>query len=325
MTTVLLQIMAVLLVFWVPTMHSCEVSIHPKVNAVMFGASLNLTCTVSCNNYTELRWEVALPFMLKKGDGWINLYITSVTEWALPLSCLVNYGDFNQTYTRKVIYVYEFSTPVIYPVSEVLNDHLEKIVCNISSLKVRGSIPSHSNISLSRDGKILNSSHGKPSVEYNFVPNLEHDDGAEILCQANLLLGSQVLRKNANQTLKVVASPYNVSISATHVTYKVDAKIVVTCNATGKPNPEYSWELPSKVNVEFSNSNRTVTINSAKEFHNGTYRCLIHNIYGKNSAQIDIVFEGKSRNWVIAPVITMLVLGAIIIGGVVYFCRTRPL
>lgn len=41
-------------------------------------------------------------------------------------------------------------------------------------------------------------------MEYNFVPNLEHDDGAEILCQANLLLGSQVLRKNANQTLKVV-------------------------------------------------------------------------------------------------------------------------
>lgn len=89
------------------------------------------------------------------------------------------------------------------------------------------------------------------------------------------------------------ASPYNVSISATHVTYKVDAKIVVTCNAKGKPNPEYSWELPSEVNVEFSNSNKTVTITSAKELHNGTYRCLIHNIYGKNSAQIDIVFEGK--------------------------------
>lgn len=98
----------------------------------------------------------------------------------------------------------EFSTPVIYPVSEVLNDHVEKIVCNVSSLKVRGSIPSHSNISLSRDGNMLNNSHGKPSVEYNFVPNLEQDDGAEILCEANLLLGAQVLRKNANQTLKVV-------------------------------------------------------------------------------------------------------------------------
>ncbi|XP_039184255.1 contactin-5-like isoform X2 [Crotalus tigris] len=217
----------------------------------------------------------------------------------------------------------KFSTPVIYPVSEVLNDHLEKIVCNVSSLKVRGSIPSHSNISLSRDGHTLNSSHGKPSVEYNFVPNLEQDDGAEILCEANLLLGAQVLRKNANQTLKVVASPYNVSISATHVTYKVDSKIVVTCNAKGKPHPEYSWDLPSKVNVEFSNNNKIVTVHSAKEFHNGTYRCLIHNVYGKNSAQVDIVFEGKSRNWVIAPVITMLVLGSIIIGGVFYFCRKR--
>ncbi|XP_026549415.1 contactin-5-like, partial [Notechis scutatus] len=218
-----------------------------------------------------------------------------------------------------------FSTPVIYPVSEVLSGHLEKIVCNISSLKVKGSLPTHSNISLSRDGNILNSSHGKPSVEYYFVPNVEQDDGAEILCEAILLLGSQVLRKNVNQTLKVVASPYNVSILATHGIYKVDAKIMVTCNAKGKPNPEYSWELPSKVNVEFSNSNKTVTIKSAKEFHNGTYRCLIHNVYGKNSAQIDIVFEGKSRNWVIAPVITMLVLGLIIIGGVFYFCRKRPL
>ncbi|XP_070592233.1 intercellular adhesion molecule 3-like isoform X2 [Erythrolamprus reginae] len=219
----------------------------------------------------------------------------------------------------------KFSTPVIYPVSEVLSGHLEKIVCNISSLKVRGHTPSHSNISLSRDGNTLNSTRGRQSVEYNFVPNLEHDDGTEILCEATLRLGSEFLTKNANQTLKVVASPYNVSISATQVTYKVDAKIVVTCNAKGKPEPEYSWELPSKVNVEFSNSNKTIIINSAKEFHNGTYYCLIHNIYGENTAQIDIVVEGKSRNWVIAPVITMVVVGAIIIAGVIYFCRKRPL
>lgn len=102
---------------------SCEVSIHPKVNAVMFGASLNLTCTVSCSNYSELRWEVALPFVLKKGDGWINLYITRVTEWSLPLSCLVNYGDFNQTYTKKVIYVYgkylHFMFTIYIPKSEL--------------------------------------------------------------------------------------------------------------------------------------------------------------------------------------------------------------
>ncbi|XP_063150380.1 vascular cell adhesion protein 1-like isoform X2 [Candoia aspera] len=257
----------------------------------MFGASLNLTCTVLCGNYTELRWEVALPSVTKKGDSRIDLYIANVTEWTLPLTCLVNYGDSNQTYTRKLIYVYQFSTPAIYPVSEVVNDHLEKIVCNISSLKVSDSIPPNINISLSRGGNILNSSNGKPSVEYNFVANLERDDGAEILCKANLLVGSQELRKNASRILKVVASPYNVSISATHVTYKVDAKIVVTCNAKGKPHPEFSWDLPSKADVEFSNSNKTVTIHSAKEIHNGTYCCLAHNVYGKNSAQIDIVFE----------------------------------
>ncbi|XP_007441619.1 intercellular adhesion molecule 3-like [Python bivittatus] len=320
MTTVLLLIMPVLL-FWVPTMHPCEVTINPKVNNVMFGASLNLTCMVSCSSYNKLRWEVALPSVTKKGDGWIDLYVANVTEWTLPLLCLVNYGVSNQTYARTEIFVYQFSTPAIYPVSEVVSDHLDKIVCNISSLKVSGSVPSNINISLSRGGSILNSSNGEPSVEYNFMANLEQDDGAEILCEANLLVGSQELRKNATRILKVVAKPYNVNISATHVTYKVDANIVVTCDAKGKPHPEFSWDLPPKADVEFSNGNKTVTIRSAKEFHNGTYRCLAHNVYGKNSAQIDIVFEGKSRIWVIVPVMTVLVLGLIIIVGVWYFCR----
>ncbi|KAH0628773.1 hypothetical protein JD844_010285 [Phrynosoma platyrhinos] len=212
----------------------------------------------------------------------------------------------------------EFSTPDIYMASEIKNGHSDRIICNISSLRVRDQISPNINISLSRGTTLLNSSYGQSSLEYSLVANLNRDDGAEIICVAQVQVGSEVLNKSATRTLKVVASPYNVSVSTNHMTYQANTNIVVTCEAEGKPFPEFLWDLPPKASVEFSNNNRTLTIQSAQSFHNGTYRCLAHNMYGNKSAQIDILYQGKSRSWIVALVVVSL-LALVFIFGILWF------
>ncbi|XP_062979172.1 hemicentin-2-like isoform X2 [Elgaria multicarinata webbii] len=301
-------------------MHPCYVAIHPEETAVEFGGSVNLNCTFSCTNYTNMKWEAPLKHVNLKGVGWISLSIASVTEWSLEPICEVK-GESMQHLAKAVTYVYQFSTPDIYLASEVVDGRSQSITCNVSSLRVGDSIPPNINISLTRGGKILNSTHGYPSAAYSFVANFQQDDGSEILCMASVQVGSEVLEKSVNRTLRIVASPYNVSVSTKVRTYKAGAHIVVTCNAKGKPSPEFSWDLPCKDGVEFSDNSKTVTIRSAESFHNGTYRCLAHNRYGKSLAEVDILFEDKSRSWITALVVVSLLAVVFIAGLFWYHCR----
>ncbi|XP_061469729.1 intercellular adhesion molecule 3-like isoform X2 [Rhineura floridana] len=265
-----------------------------------------------------MKWEVSLKGAIEIGDGWSTLNITSATEWDLKPLCLV-ITEGSDPLTSAVIYVYNFSTPDIFLASEIVANRSEKIICNISSLTVGGSIPSSINISLSMGSSILNSSHGISSVEYSFVAKPQ-EDGDDILCVAYLQVASEVLEKSANRTLKIVASPYNVSISTNLKVYKSGASLVVKCHAEGKPFPEFSWDLPSKVGVEYSDGNKTITIHPAQVNHNGTYRCLVHNVYGNNSAKVEILYEEMSRSLVVVWVMVSLVIIGIL-GVIIWYCR----
>ncbi|XP_042308510.1 vascular cell adhesion protein 1-like [Sceloporus undulatus] len=321
MTAVLLFNLAGLLSFCLPLVWPCSVSIHPKAPVVPFGGSVKLNCTATCTNYTKMEWEVSFARDVEEGEGWISLNIKNVTEWTPQPLCLAKYKGSGSIHTRAVIYVYEFSTPDIYLASEIKSGHSERIICNISSLRVRDQISPNVNISLIRGTILLNSSYGQASLEYSFVANLNRDDGEEIICAAQVQVGSEVLNKSATRTLKVVASPYNISISTNHMTYQANTNIVMTCEAEGKPFPEFLWDLPSKASVGFSNNNKTLMIHSAQSFHNGTYRCLAYNMYGKKSAQIDILFQERSRSWIVALVVVALLAVVFTVGIFWYHCR----
>ncbi|XP_053227594.1 sialic acid-binding Ig-like lectin 5 isoform X1 [Podarcis raffonei] len=284
---------AVLLIFWLHVVHfldTCNVTIHPEAPAVEFGGSVNLNCTTTCANYTRLEWEVSVEGGIQKGDGWISLNITNVSEWELQPICIVQRAGFDSLDTNVVIYVYQFSTPVLNLTSKIVANHWEKIVCSIPSLKVRGSSsPSNVSIFLRKGSNVLKWERSI-SVEYSFLAKPQ-EDGDEILCEANLQVGSEVLQKSANRTLKIVASPYNVNISTNFTVYKTGAALVVKCHAEGKPFPEFSWDLPSQTGVEYSDNNKTITIPSAQKYHNGTYRCLVHNVYGDGLTEVDILYE----------------------------------
>nr|XP_060616872.1 hemicentin-1-like [Anolis sagrei ordinatus] len=321
MTAVLLLNIACLLTFCLPLAELCKLAIHPKAPIVEFGGSVKLNCTSTCTNYTKMDWEVSFERDVQEGEGWISLNIKNVTEWTTQPLCVAKFKGSGSIHTRAVIYVYQFSNPDIYLASEIESGHSDKIICNISSLRVRDQILPNVNISLSRGAILLNSSHGEPSLEYSFVPNLIRDDKTEIICMAQVEVGSEVLNKSATRTLNVVASPYNVSVLANPMMYKADAKIVVKCEAEGKPFPEFSWDLPSNSSVEYSNNIQILTIHPAQSFHNGTYRCLARNIYGTKSAQIDILFQERSRSW-IAAVVVVALLAVVFTGGIFwYHCR----
>uniref|UniRef100_A0A670KKF6 Intercellular adhesion molecule N-terminal domain-containing protein n=1 Tax=Podarcis muralis TaxID=64176 RepID=A0A670KKF6_PODMU len=102
---------------------TCNVTIHPEAPAVEFGGSVNLNCTTTCANYTQLDWEVSVGGGMQKGDGWISLNITNVSEWELQPICIVQRKGFDSLDTNVVIYVYRE-----YAQNFTAGRHLEVIV-----------------------------------------------------------------------------------------------------------------------------------------------------------------------------------------------------
>ncbi|XP_066474493.1 vascular cell adhesion protein 1-like [Tiliqua scincoides] len=311
---------AVLLSFWLPLafLDSCDLSIYPNESVVEFGGPINLNCTSSC--HTKLDWEVSDKQNIQKGTGWVSLSIANVTEWDLEPSCFVRDND-DPILKKALIYVYQFATPDIFLPSHLVAGHQGKIICNISDLMVKGSIPTNISLTLSFGRTVQKSSNGTQSMEYSFVPQ-PHQNRQAISCVASLQVGSEVLEKRMNSTLKVEAIPYNISISGSHAMYMVGTNITLTCHAEGNPSPAFVWNLPNNSSVTYSENMNTITISSAQTSHKGIYQCKAQNKYGGRFAQVDILVEAeKSRSWVTA-VVVVSVLAVVFGGGIIWYrCR----
>ncbi|KAG6925998.1 intercellular adhesion molecule 3-like, partial [Chelydra serpentina] len=211
---------------------------------------------------------------------------------------------------RAALHVWGFSPPEIHLGAEMVAGHQEQITCNISSL-VSDSSPPDINVTLSSGGSTLNESRGSPAVEYSFVARpTQH--GQEIVCQAWLRVGHQVLSESARAALHVWALPHSVNVSVERPEFGVGANFTVQCSAEGNPPPELRWELPSNASVELSEHGRTVTVPSAQLAHNGTYRCLARNKYGASSGHVDVLVKGPPRSWI---AVAAVVLGVIVVLG----------
>lgn len=186
---------------------------------------------------------------------------------------------------------------------------------------VKGSIPTNVHLTLSFGRTVQKSSNGTKSLEYSFVPQ-SHQNGQAIACVATLQVGSQILDKRTNSTLKIEARPYNVSISGSRAMYLVGANITVTCHAEGNPSPGFVWNLPNNSSVTYLDNMKTLIISSAQTSHKGTYQCVAQNKYGDSFAQVDIIVEAeKSRSWVTAVVVVSLL--AVVCGGGIIWYRCR--
>ncbi|KAM9114972.1 intercellular adhesion molecule 3-like [Pangshura tecta] len=286
----------------------CGLSIVPKDPAVAFGGDVVLNCTSTCSSHTSLGWETSVQKVVNNGADWISLHISNLTVWDLEPQCYVSNTDI----TKKArLHVYRFSPPEIHLGAELVAGRQGRITCNVSSL-VSGSSPSDINVTLSSGGSTLNESRGSPAVEYNFAAQpTQH--GQEIVCQAWLRGGHQVLSDSARATLHVWAPPHSVKVSVERLQFGVGANFTVWCSAEGNPPPKVHWELPSNASVELSDRGRTVTVRSAQRAHNGTYRCLAQNRYRASWGHIDVLVEVSTvppRSWIVA-----VVLGAIVVFG----------
>lgn len=96
----------------------------------------------------------------------------------------------------------EFSTPDIFLPPHIVAGQQGNIICNISSLMVKGSVPTNVNLTLSIGGTVQKSSNGTQSMVYDFLPQ-PHQNGQAITCVATLQVGSEILEKGTNRTLEV--------------------------------------------------------------------------------------------------------------------------
>ncbi|CAM4607450.1 vascular cell adhesion protein 1-like isoform X2 [Lepidochelys kempii] len=285
----------------------CGLSIVPKEPAVAFRGHVVLNCSSTCSTLAHLGWETSVPKVTNEGPGWASLHISSLAVWDLEPQCYVTSTNIIE---KARLHVYRFSHPEIHLGAEMVAGRQEQITCNVSSL-VSGSSPSDINVTLSSGGSTLSESRGSPAVGYSFVAQpTQH--GQEIVCQAWLRVGPQVLNDSTRATLQVWALPHSVKISVEQLEFGVGANFTVRCSAEGNPLPELLWDLPSNASVELSDRRRTVTVHSAQRAHSGTYQCLAQNRYGASSGHVNISIV-EQRHGIM---IVVAVLGVIsVLGG----------
>ncbi|XP_038235245.1 intercellular adhesion molecule 3-like [Dermochelys coriacea] len=285
----------------------CGLSIVPKDPAVAFGGHVVLNCSNTCSSLTSLGWETSVPKVTNKGPGWASLHISSLTVWHLEPQCYITSTNIIE---KARLHVYRFSPPEIHLGAEMVAGRQERITCNVSSL-VSGSSPSDINVTLSSRGSTLSESRGSPAVGYSFVAqSTQH--GQEIVCQAWLRVGLQMMNDSARATLQVWALPYSVKVSVEQLEFGVGANFMVRCSAEGNPLPELLWELPSNASVELSDCGQMVTVHSAQLAHSGTYQCLARNRYGASSGHVNIRIVQRRHRIVI---VTVMLVVIVVLGG----------
>ncbi|XP_074836005.1 intercellular adhesion molecule 1-like [Carettochelys insculpta] len=297
---------------------ACRLSITPKDPAVPFGGHVILNCTSSCAGESSLGWETPERKVMEVGPGWASLNITNLQMWDLQPLCYITSTNIME---KARLHVYRLLPPEIHLGAKIVAGHREQVICNVSSL-VAGSSPSDINVTLSTAGRPLSESHGDPAVGYSFVAQpTQH--GQEIVCQAMLRVGHQVLSAWARTTLHVWAPPHSVQVSVERLLFQVGANITVRCSAQGNPQPELQWELPSEASVELSEHGRTVAVRSAQLTHSGTYRCLARNDYGSSSGHVSLFVKNPPRSRILtglAATVVPLTAGL----GMMQFLRKRP-
>ncbi|XP_053145172.1 intercellular adhesion molecule 1-like isoform X2 [Hemicordylus capensis] len=318
MTAVLLLNLAVLLNLCYPVgaQEGALVRIQPERAAVAYGGSIVFNCSASCKDLTKIGLETK-ETTESKGNGttWAAFQLVNVSEWDSTPKC---YARCNETTTLQSATLTVYRSPeqiVLDPLPEMEVGKEYNLTCRVTNVAPRRNLTV---TFLKGEMKLHQEAfkeHSAPEagdvVATHSITAQLSDYGKEFSCQAALDLrpeGQLFEKASSNQSLKTVG----------YMEYRAGEKIEVECHGEGSPLPEFEWEVPSSLKVVFSDSNKTLTIESAEKSHNGTYRCLAHNMYGSQSAQADIIFKDRSRSWV-APVVVVMLLAAVGIGAIVWY------
>ena len=70
--------------------------------------------------------------------------------------------------------------------------------------------------------------------------------------------------------------------------------VTLTCNATGNPEPQFSWykvknTVKSSNRIKFSANNSLLTITDVNRKDSGGYLCVAHNLLGNDTSIIVIL------------------------------------
>ncbi|XP_066015791.1 hemicentin-1-like isoform X2 [Pocillopora verrucosa] len=122
------------------------------------------------------------------------------------------------------------------------------------------------------------------------ITNVNRKDSGEYRCEASNKLGndtSEAAELNVKYRPEITKHPQNVTVAERN-------NVTLTCNATGNPEPQFSWfkvENTVKSNNRINMSAKTshLTITDVNRHDSGGYLCVAHNEVGNDTSIIVIL------------------------------------
>lgn len=150
--------------------------------------------------------------------------------------------------------------------------------------------------------------HGEEDdYEYDFEQFLKHTNESRLGSMLNKSFKQRLELFNEmdivnNSACHTACSPFwsrrSSSNPEEHIIIPVGDNITLKCDVGGKPKPEVSWTkdkapVRNSTMMKYKLIGSELIIESASQFHQGTYRCLGANIHGSIARDIHVMVQGR--------------------------------
>ncbi|KAK5907830.1 hypothetical protein CesoFtcFv8_005640 [Champsocephalus esox] len=147
-------------------------------------------------------------------------------------------------------------------------------------------------------GSVLQSTRGTERSEYWFKPQ-EQDRGQSLICRATLDLKDLPTEDQTRETevlLDPLFAPVVTEISSSAL-LMVGAPFVLSCSASGNPEPQISWSFRSAGGqVEAGRASDRLEIAQVRLSDAGRYDCEARNSEGNHSASVEVRVHAPPTN-----------------------------
>ncbi|XP_068130497.1 vascular cell adhesion protein 1-like [Hyperolius riggenbachi] len=268
----------------------CQVQVAREQEFVPFGEWVLLNCTYTCS---RPGWESRLQKRnTQYGSNWVSTEVL-VNDWETSgIVCLADNDDGTLQKSTVTVEAYALPVKVTIDIDEELEEGpIHEVTCTVYDVAPVDKLK----ISAMKGSRVIDfatyeadTRRGKNTLAESLSFTVSRRDNLQdFYCQATLEL--ETVEDNIVQSdsisVKTYAQPAVPSISVTPDVVKEGESLTLRCQSDGLPEPEYSWDVPLRANVTYSQDRSEVIIPKTTSAHNGTYTCMAKNQYGRTRAQ----------------------------------------
>ncbi|XP_062454313.1 intercellular adhesion molecule 5-like [Rhea pennata] len=277
-------------------------------SAVPYGEDALINCSTTCPPAAAdggLETSLAKGHQ-RQGPGWLAVQLHNITEPHVQLLCY--FTCFGQRKTAALaLAAYRFPDPRLAVLEPNASLH-ESVAVECSAAP---SQPPGLQLWL-RSSRGVQESGTEGRVRLELMAR-EEDDGLEFVCEAELAVGNQTLRKSsAPATLSISYGPrMDEAGCPPRQSWTEGQEAVLCCSARGNPPPR----------VECARQGRPFPVGEpqpAARSHAGTYRCWATNRLGDVERVVEVLVEYHDPPVLLAVLLTLAALAAVGLAGASY-------